>query len=98
MCAWLFDLSDVSTISEVSRTMNMREVVDFENIPWLWDNIANVDGPSLELTTDAGLEFGREIFLDLEFITELVTFCHRSLIGVREQRCEPLDIVVRLLE
>ena len=61
-------------------------------------NVADVDGPALELATNAGLEPGRKIFLHLIFITELVTFCNCSLIGVREQRCEPLDIVVRSLE
>ncbi len=57
-----------------------------------------MDGPALEYAIDAGFELGRESFLDLEFITKLITFCHRSGVGVREQRCEPLDVVVWLLQ
>ena len=54
--------------------------------------------PLHELALDGGLESGREVPLDLRLITQIVTLCHRSLIEIREQRCEPLDIVVWLLQ
>ena len=64
---------------------------------WTCDNDALFDFPLLELAFDGGLEPGRERLLDLMLITQLVTFYYRSLIRIREQRCEPLDIVVWLL-
>ena len=54
--------------------------------------------PSFEHAFDVGFESGREALLDLIFITQVITFCHGGLIEVREQRCEPLDIVVWLLQ
>lgn len=54
--------------------------------------------PSLEDAFDVGFESGREALLDLILITQVITFCHGGLIEVREQRCEPLDIVVWLLQ
>lgn len=54
--------------------------------------------PSLEHAFDVGFESGREALLDLILITQVITFCHGRLIEVREQRCEPLDIVVWLLQ
>ncbi len=54
--------------------------------------------PAHELAFDIGLESGRERLLDLIFITQIITLCHCSLIEIREQRCEPLDIVVWLFQ
>ncbi len=54
--------------------------------------------PSLEYTFNVGLESGRQGLLDLILITEIITFCHCSFTEVREQWCEPLDIVVWLLQ
>ena len=54
--------------------------------------------PSRQDAIDIGLKSGRESFLDLELITQPVTFCHRSFIEIRKQRCKPLDAVVWLLQ
>ena len=54
--------------------------------------------PDLQHALRGGFEYGWKRLLDLKFITQIVTFGHGGLIGVLEQRCEPLDIVVWLLQ
>jgi len=46
------------------------------------DDGARFDLPLLQYTLDIGLELRREQLLDLILIAQIVTFCHRSLIGV----------------
>lgn len=65
---------------------------------WLEDDGALVDFPINEHALDAGLESGRVLLFRLPYITQIVTFCHLGLIGVREEWCKSLDIVVGLLE
>ncbi len=59
---------------------------------------ALLDLPSGERALDIGLEPCREGLQDLVVITQTVTFGHLGLIGIREERREPLDIVFRSLE
>ena len=61
-------------------------------------NEIRFDLPLRKLPFDAGFEPGRKGLGNLRFITQPITFCHHSLIGVREQWREPLDIVVWSLE
>jgi len=64
----------------------------------LRDNRPLSDLPVLQNALHIRLEPGRERLLDLILVTKLVTLCHRGLVEVREQRSEPLDIVVWLLQ
>lgn len=67
------------------------------NVLWFMDYRILLDLPTRKDAFDVGLESGREGFGNLMIITQTVTFCHHGLIGIREQRREPLDIVVWLL-
>ena len=67
-------------------------------IPWFQYDCASFYHPSLEYACDARFESGRQRLLDLILITQIITFCHCSFTEVREQWCEPLDMVVWLLQ
>lgn len=69
-----------------------------DRILGLGDDGALIDLPTDEHALDAGLESGGELFPSLPCITQAVAFCHPCLIDVREEWCESLYIVARLLE
>lgn len=97
MGAWFFNLGDVDardsiSIREACVAWSMRYLL------WLRDNGALADFPVGERALNIGLEPGGECLLDLVKIAQIVTFSHGSLVEIREQRCEPLDVVVWLLE
>ena len=68
------------------------------NTLWTGNDGALLYLPLGEDALDIGLEPGGERLEDLVIITQTVTFCHLGLIGIREERREPLDIVVWSLE
>ena len=62
------------------------------------DNGALFYLPLGEGALDVGFEPGGKGLQDLVVITQTVTLCHLGLVGIREERREPLDIVVWSLE
>ena len=52
--------------------------------------------PSLERSVYRTFEFCRESLLSLPLITQSVLLCHCSLVEIRKQWGEPLDMVVWL--
>lgn len=67
-------------------------------LPRMRDDGSLLDPPCLQDALHRGFESGRKRLLDLILITQIVTLCHRCLIGIIEQWREPLDIVVWLLQ
>lgn len=97
VCAGLLDFRYLETLSRIS-TGFFFFFGKGECSLWACNDGAFANHPSLEHAFDVGFESGREALLDLILITQVITFCHGGLIEVREQRCEPLDIVVWLLQ
>lgn len=67
------------------------------SLPLRYDS-ALADSPGHQDAIDIGFVFGGKGFLDLVILTPLVTFYYRCLIGIGKQRCEPLNIVIWLLQ